>query len=337
MNEDNKIIAGEVLDSINKSARVLLHFHPSPDEDCVGSVLAMARFLVRQGKLVTIISGDSKTPKWIKYLPGGDSAVEQKFLETDLSQYDLFLALDTGSKKQITRFGDIVFPDSLRVVVIDHHARVEPFAQLAIVDDSYSATAELLFDLFKYWQVEIDHDMAICLFAGIYGDTGGFQYSKTTSRTFTTAAELVQLADDFAEVISNLRNNNSWPWVEFNALGVSLAESYGGGRLRLAPVPEALCHSRGIERENMENNLVAVTLRSVEGCEISASLIEGEGAVRISLRSRNGDRYDVSKIAEALGGGGHRAAAAAFLKMNLAEAKATLLAEIKNLFPDLLE
>jgi phosphoesterase RecJ-like protein len=57
------------------------------------------------------------------------------------------------------------------------------------------------------------------------------------------------------------------------------------------------------------------------GWNIGISLIELEpNIVKISFRTRDSDIFDVSRLAVALGGGGHKAAAGATLKMSCDEA-----------------
>jgi phosphoesterase RecJ-like protein len=336
MNEQLKVEALKIRAKLEAAEKILLSLHPSPDEDSVGSVLAMALWLRAQGKTVTVVSGDSKLNSWVRLVPGGETILEQSWQATDLNQFDLYLALDIASPKQITKLSEVVFPANLTVIVIDHHAQGEAFGQLRLVDGNYPATAEILYDLFAFWGVALTHDLAINLFLGIYGDTGGFQYSLTTRQTFLVAAELVTLAPDFAEYLTAVRGNNDPEAIDFQAFGLTLGESFGQGRVRLSPVPEAAWRERGIKPEHLQNNQVANILRSIAGCEVAASLIEIDGAVRISLRSRSGERYDVSKVAAALGGGGHKAAAATVIKKSLIEAKADLLKVVGDLYPDLL-
>jgi phosphoesterase RecJ-like protein len=67
-------------------------------------------------------------------------------------------------------------------------------------------------------------------------------------------------------------------------------------------------------------------------------LIETEQDIfNASFRTRNADKYDVSKIAVAFGGGGHQAAAGARIEGTKQIAVEKLLASIKQLYPDISE
>ena len=70
----------------------------------------------------------------------------------------------------------------------------------------------------------------------------------------------------------------------------------------------------------------------ISSVEVAAILIEApDGRIRCSLRSRNG--VDVCKIAQAHGGGGHKAAAGVHLEVPIAEAKQEILSLITGQMP----
>ena len=59
--------------------------------------------------------------------------------------------------------------------------------------------------------------------------------------------------------------------------------------------------------------------------------------VTVSIRTRDENKYDVSKIAKSVGinGGGHRGAAGTTINAPLETAKKTLLNAFVNVFPEL--
>jgi nanoRNase/pAp phosphatase (c-di-AMP/oligoRNAs hydrolase) len=81
---------------------------------------------------------------------------------------------------------------------------------------------------------------------------------------------------------------------------------------------------------------VANTLKSIRGVQIGIQCTEVHtDLVKFSFRSRDGDKYDVSKLATMLGGGGHKSASATLVKMSLSDAKVKVLEKIKELYTDL--
>lgn len=335
MKEEIKTLALEIKQIILNSKRILMHLHPNPDEDSVGSVLALAHVLKRWGKDYLIISGDSHTPDFAQYLPGGDEIVNQTYLETDVASYDLHIVLDTGGVNQITKRGTFTFPAGQKVVVIDHHATNNRFGTTNLIVVDSPSTTDILYRLFKEWEEEITSEIAICLFVGLYGDTGGFQYPKTTAQTFLIAADLVNKAPDFSKTISNLRNNEEKEKIIFQSLALSNIEDYAGGKILIAAISREMMNINKIKPRHTENNQISAILRSIKNCEIGISLIEDSEGTRVSFRSKDGDKYDVSQIAFAFGGGGHKPAAACHLKVFLPDAKKIVLDKIAELYPEL--
>ena len=315
---------------IEESQSILLHLHVKPDPDSIGSALAMYHALRGLGKKVTVIKGDSDLPEIFSYLPGFKEIVLKNYFEINLADFDLFIIQDSGSKEMISRKGEVIFPSSLKTLVIDHHKTNTKFADVNLVDTSYSATAEYLFDLFKEWGIEITKDIAASLYSGIYGDTGGFRYANTTTHTMEIVAKLTEIYPDFFKLIEALEYNQTKEKMYFDALALNSIETFFDGRVALSAVSFKDTESRGISREDTDGNTIASTLITVKEWEIGITLIEkAPNEISISFRSKNG--YDVSLIANMLGGGGHKLASGARLSCSLEEAKEKVLSALTSI------
>ena len=112
MTETVKKLAPEILDVIKKSESILLHCHPSPDPDSVGSALAMKFALQSLGKKVTIIAGDSPVPSAFSHFPGFAEIIPKNFFEIDLAAFDLFIIQDSGSLDRISKKAQLFFQTS---------------------------------------------------------------------------------------------------------------------------------------------------------------------------------------------------------------------------------
>lgn len=322
----NKDAAFELIKS---SKRVLLHLHPKPDPDSIGSALAMYHALRGMGKEATVIQGDSPLPEVFSFLPGYEAIVRKSYFDTDLSEFDLFIIQDSGSKQIISRKGEVVFPLSLKTLTIDHHKTNEMFSDVNLVDPGYAATAEFLFDLFNEWRIVITPDIAACLYVGIYSDTGGFKYSSTKPRTLNIVAALAQMYPNFTQLIADMENNNTKGFIYFEALAVNSIETYLDDSLALAALSYDEMSKRGITREDSDRSNIASAFLSVKEWKIAAILIEkSPGEIKVSLRSKD-DRYDMGKVAYQLGGGGHVRAAGITLMMPLEEAKRKVVDALK--------
>jgi phosphoesterase RecJ-like protein len=323
----------EALELIKKSNNILIHLHPSPDGDSIGSALSMKQALKQLGKEATVISGDSHPPKLFSMLPGFDEIKDQTFLDTNLSDYDLFIAMDSSNTDQITKKGEAVFPENLKVLVIDHHKSNTNYGSINIVDPSSPANCQILAEVYEKWGLELTPEIAICLLVGIYTDSR-FRYEGTSSKTFEITAKLVGLYPEFHKVFFTLENNLSDKRVYLLGIALNNIEHYFDNKVAIAVVTQEQLKEKNIAKEDIENNEISNVLRSVQGWDLDISLIELEPHIfNASFRTRNADLYDVSKVAVALGGGGHKAAAGARLEGNKAQVISKLLEILKQTYP----
>jgi phosphoesterase RecJ-like protein len=325
----------DALDLIKSSNNILIHLHPSPDGDSIGSALSMKQALLQFDKEVTIISGDSHPPELFSMLPGFASIKDQTFPETDLSQFDLFIAMDSSNTDQITKKSKVSFPENLKVIVIDHHKSNSSYGTINIVDAASPANCQLLFEVFASWKVEITPEIAICLLVGIYTDSR-FRYEGTTDKTFEISSKLTKIYPEFHKVFFDLENNLSDKRVYLLGIALNNIEHYFNNKVAIAVITQNQLKEKNISKEDIENNEISNVLRSVKGWDVDISLIELEPNIfNASFRTRNAELYDVSKAAVALGGGGHQAAAGARLEGDLQTARSKLLDTLKQTYPGL--
>jgi phosphoesterase RecJ-like protein len=335
MTDNVKKLAPVVLETINKSTSVLMHCHPGPDPDSIGTTLAMKFGLEQIGKKVTLIIGDSEVPSSAEFLPGNEKIIKKNFFEVDFKDFDLFLILDTSSPNQISKKGEVTIPQELNTVIIDHHISNTKFAKINLVDSDYPATAQIVYDLMKLWGWNISPEMATNLFAGMYTDTGGFKYAPANESTFLAAAELVRISPNFTETIFNIENNDNPARVVFLGLCLANIRHFFGDKVAIAAIDNKTLVENNISSKDVEKSEAANLLKSVVGWEIGIRFTEKEpGVISASFRTRG--KYDVAKIAVATGfGGGHPAAAGTTIKKPFAEALTFLLETIKSVYPEL--
>jgi phosphoesterase RecJ-like protein len=330
-------LAPQIWDLIQKSQNILLHLHPSPDQDSAGSALAFWWALTNLGKNPVVFSGDSEKPNWLDFLPGGDRVVIKNYFEIHPQNFDLFIIVDASSPDQISKIGNITFTDTLRTIVIDHHQTNRKYAELNLVDTDSPATGQLVYDLFKLWNINFTPEIAACLFTAIYFDTGGFKYPLTTPKTFRIAGDLIDIYPDFSTLIFNMENQNDPENLLFLGLALSSIEHYFQGHVAISAVSYDRLQKLGITKKHTEKMEVSNFLKTVIGWDIGILFVETQpDIIGLSFRTRDFNKYDVSKIAVATGfGGGHPAAAGATLKMPFTQAKKLLLDSIAKTYPDL--
>ena len=325
-------LAPIILAEIQKAKSILLHCHPSPDPDSVGSTLAMKYALEGMGKQVTAIGGDSEMPHGFRSFPGVASIQRANFFDLDLSAFDLFIIQDSGSPEMISRFKPVAFPLPVRSIVIDHHASNTKYGDINLVEPAYPAAAQVLHDLFMLWGVKLTREIATNLFMGIYSDTGGFRYAGTSKRTFEIVGELVTIAPDFLAVMSDMDNSNTPGFIAFEALALNSVRTFLGGAMAFSVIPNAAIAEKQLALSDIRGDAIAPVLRSVEQWKVSGLIIELQpGMVKMNFRSKSLD-YDVSKLAVALGGGGHKMAAGANMKGTIDQAVEAVVAKAKELY-----
>lgn len=327
-----KKMAPVILEEIKKASKILLHCHPSPDPDSVCSALAMKFALEQLGKQATVIKGDSDIPEAFMHFPGAKEIVQKSFGEMDLGQFDLFVSVDAGSPDMISYKNVPIFPLSIRSVVIDHHASNKKYADINLVDTGASTTF-ILYQLFKTWNVDMVPDIALNLFMGLYTDSGGFKWPPTDHRVFHAAAELVEIVPQYSKTIFQMENGRHKEEIYFQKLALNSIETHLGENLAMACVSLEQLKKDNIPSKYTFSDIPNL-LKSVIGWNIGVTILERDpGEIKVSMRSRDPERFDVSKLAVALGGGGHRAAAGIrILNSTIDEVKKNLIAKAKELY-----
>lgn len=322
---------------IKKAKNILLTLHPSPDADSIGSNLALYHVLTKMGKKVTILGGDSEFPQNLLSLPGVNKILPKNFFQIETSDYDLFIITDISSEKQISKQGEVIIPKTLKTIIIDHHTSNLKFADINLVDSKSPATCQIVYEFLETEKIKISKSIAICLFIGIYTDTGGFKYLNTTSKTFEIAANLTKIYPDFNKTIFELENNDKPDRLKFLSIMLGSINTYFSGKVAVASVD-----FKTIEKNNINNSVVhgsdiANYVKSVVGWEIGISLIEAQpNLIKISFRTRDPQKYDLTKISVALGGGGHKSAAGVTLTdISLTKAKELLIEKLCQVYPNI--
>jgi phosphoesterase RecJ-like protein len=124
------------------------------------------------------------------------------------------------------------------------------------------------------------------------------------------AAELIEGGVDVHGIYKRLYEGIPQGKLELLARGLSAVQRYDGGLLTLAQLTREDYRVTGADESHSEG--VVDLLRSVEGTLVAGLVrdqLSTNGSKRkVSLRATD-DRVDVSRIARAGGGGGHRRAA----------------------------
>lgn len=297
----------QILEKIKKAKKILVNCHRSPDPDSVGSALSLYKVLLKMKKQVEVVC-PSSLPGSLKFLPFSGKVERVDFKKLEFSDYDILLILDSGDWHMVSG-DDSVQPPDMAMVVIDHHKTNKGFGTINLVDAKVSSTAEILFLLYEDWKVKIDKNIAITLLAGIIGDTGVFQFPAVTPQTLGVAKSLMEKGADKNEIILNIYNSIELNLIKLWGEMLRRMKIDEGHKFVWSAIPFKI-YEKYSRPESAKETAATMFARTVKGTDFGMVMVERkERILSISFRSRTD--FDVSEIALALGGGGHRAAAAA--------------------------
>jgi len=305
-----------VADTIRSNDRFAVAAHENPDGDALGSMLAISLGLESLGKdVVMYLSGTAPTPGEYGFL---DLSEVQRELPADLGERVL-IAVDCANERRIGPENGPV-EGAKTVVNIDHHHDNSSFGSVNLIVADASSTAEIVRDVLRDLDVALTPEIAAALYVGLVTDTGRFQYTNTTPKSLRLAAELVEAGADVHGIFQHVYETVQFAKLKLLARALERAQLFEGGRLVVSYLLKDDFGDVGAEEPYSEG--IIDYLRAVEGAEMVALIREpprNEGpARRISLRSSH-DEVDVSAIARASGGGGHRQAAGFASELSIGE------------------
>jgi phosphoesterase RecJ-like protein len=172
-------------------------------------------------------------------------------------------------------------------------------------------------------------EIAEALYVGLVTDTGKFMYENTGVRAHVMAAELIDAGVDVHGIYRRLYEGMPYAKLELLARALAHVQRFDEGRLTFTRLTRDDFSLSGAEDSYSEG--IIDHLRSVEGTKVAALARElpqgSRGQRKVSLRATDGS-VDVSVIARAGGGGGHRQAAGFATEMSEADLVAFLREQV---------
>ncbi|MFF0154139.1 bifunctional oligoribonuclease/PAP phosphatase NrnA [Micromonospora sp. NPDC005203] len=294
--------------AVPPGGRVLLICHINPDGDALGSMLGFGLGLRQIGlrEVQATFPGPPEVPEPFRGLPGLDLLVPADAADP---APDLVICFDAASE---SRLGELAgrLSSAGAALVLDHHASNQGFGTVNLVDPSAAATSVVAEQLLTRLGVVVDPAIAECLYVALTTDTGSFRFAATTPAVHQMAARL--LATGISPGDISRRVFDTRPFGAVRLFGEVL------GRARLEP---AAAGGRGfvwtfatlgdLARHDQRPYVLEALIDSVRcTAEADVSCVVKQTTPdewAVSMRSKGA--VDVSRVAVALGGGGHRFAA----------------------------
>lgn len=295
----------DVAKAIRSHHSFLLCAHVKPEGDSVGSLLALRSLLRKLGKRSWIVN-ENAFPKRLDVMFQDGWYTVQKFKQIrDMPKFDACIIVDCPHLERIGDAARFIHP-GMAVVNIDHHVTNGRFGDLDLVDERAASCGEIVYDLFKHMKVPLTKKEAVPLYVSLTTDTGSFRFSNTSSKTHRVVAELIEKGIDLEKVNDAIYARFSHGRTKLLADLLRDIKVELGGRLVWSVMPLSMFRKRKATFEDAEGFIDS--LRFIKDVCIAFLVIESERNVwQVSFRAKG--PYDVSRIAEVFGGGGHRKAA----------------------------
>ena len=304
----------EIAEALLAHDDYLICGHVSPDGDCVGSALVLAHSLRSLGKTVTCsLAKDEPLDASLLWLSGAEEMVPAARLD---GPFPCVICTDVPHQERMGEAQAAFHKNAEFTITIDHHANDTRVSDLSYVDADAPATAQLVWEIAGYLGTQDVPGVATCAYTGLMTDTGCFKFQNTDASVFACAASMVSQGVDAAECAKNVYENRSMSSILLEErliahMNVNHEIGYAMSYLTVSDFEET-----GATHADSEPMVTLV--RSVSGIRVAATLKEVDGAIRGSLRAK--DTTDISGIARAFGGGGHKAAAGFTMHCSMDEA-----------------
>jgi phosphoesterase RecJ-like protein len=315
-----------VLDELRAAERFVLATHENPDGDALGSLAAMQRILAAMGKDAVTYMAAEEFP-----LP-----YEYRFIEleaivseppADLEDRTIVF-LDCGNVDRNP--AEALKREGAHILNIDHHHDNTLFGTVNHVVPEASCTAEIVWDLMHGLGVDLTRKIAEALYVGLVTDTGRFMYENTGTTAHEMAADLIAAGVDVHGVYRRLYEGVPLGKLELLSRALGAVRRYDDGALTITQLTRADFEASEAEEGYSEG--IVDHLRAVSGTRVAAVVRDQLGDDRVgrrkvSLRASE-DGIDVSRIARAQGGGGHRQAAGFSTELGFEDLVSFLRAEV---------
>jgi len=296
----------------------VLTSHVRPDCDALGSELGMALVLDALGKQVQIINAH-ETPANLAFI---DPLKRIKTLgihvQADaVAKADCVMVLDTSAWIQLGAMADAIRNSPAMRMVLDHHVSEDDMGADVFKNTTAEATGRLVVEAASQLGVALTAEIAAPLFAALATDTGWFRFASISGDTYRFGGQLVDAGANPAAIYNALYEQDTLARVQLRGRILARTTTELDGRLVHTSVTREDFAQTGALPADTED-VVNMTL-TVAGTQVAVIFVEQpDGNVKVSFRSRAG--LDCSRMAESFNGGGHKAAAGAFVAGPLAAA-----------------
>ena len=313
---------------MDRATKVVLTSHIRPDCDALGSELGMAGLLEQLGKEVRIVNGQETPPNLAFIDPHHRIMCIGKDIQPEeLMDADLWMILDTSAWAQLGPMKDVIRAFPGEKVIFDHHVGEDDLGATAFKETTAEATGRLVVDAVNAFGLKLTAEMATPLFAAIATDTGWFRFPSVRTVTYQVAGQLIDSGASPAGIYAELYEQETVGRLRLRGIVLNRIRTELDGRLAHSYILKEDFAETGASVSDTED-LVNHCLE-IRGTKFAVIMIEQPtGGFKISFRSRCDVQCNV--VASEFGGGGHKAAAGAFLKSDFDDVSTRVLAHVRK-------
>jgi len=289
-NDASSLICQKIL----QSKRIAITSHLRPDGDSICTSLALAFMGDILGKEMAIINKEN-APFPFNNFPDIERI---KVGQIPPQKFDTVILLECAD---VSRSGQ-EYLDNYFKINIDHHYSNSYYADINWVDPKASAVGEMAYTLGEKLKIKFMPKIANHLYSAIVSDTGSFQFSNTTAKSFEICHKLINSGANPMKISEMLFNNN--PPEKIKLLGQVLSTLQINKNGNIAVIIMFKKNLDALKLKEIDTEDITTLARSIKGIEMVLFFKQvKDNTYRISLRSKG--RANAAFIAEFFGGGGH--------------------------------
>ena len=315
----------DILCAFKDAKSILISGHVRADGDSLGSMIALAHMLNREG-IKAVATGEQKGLGGAGFLRGVERLVPPDVAAK--RKYDLLVTVDCGAVDRL--------PDPLQkltqtctVANIDHHVTNTRFGTFNWVDAKASSTGELIWRLSRKAKWALDDIAAEALWVAVVTDTGRFAYDMTKPATLRCGADLLRHGVRTSFINDKMYASFSATNIELKRRAFQTLTLINNGEIAIVSLTAKDFEDTDGVKADAED--VIDIPRNLSGNRVALFFYEsGEGPLetRVSIRTR--EPLDATALAQKFGGGGHARAGGFTVKIPLAQARALVLKTVKE-------
>lgn len=296
---------------IDENKCFVITSHVNPDGDGIGSEVALALFLKKRGKQVSVINHSETPPNYTFLDPKQEILHFNRNVHAEkVRDADVIFIVDTNQLSRLRTMETYVLDSKAVKICVDHHLDRDDNADLYLIDESATATGEILYHLIQYLDGDkIDKEIARALYTAIMTDTGSFRFPKTDPEIHQIAAHLIRSGADPPEVFQEVYEKGNLNALRLLGKALSNLKTTHNGRVAYMVITRQM-FAETATKESETDNFIDHTMR-IGGVQIGLLFNELPDGVKISFRSKG--KIPVNTLAKEFGGNGHLNAAGARL------------------------